>query len=214
VSTALLNRITDPDARRRLQEALLMEPKPETPSNGRGCGEVPAFDPRYRVRHWWLGLRPIEGSCRTCGPGEKPNWIENAIAGPRRTVRLLLLIVNLLPRAVRLWTALTGGFVDQDAYDERQAMCGPCPHRVIVLRFLKGSMREKSYCGRCMCPTWWLARLDIKNRLRNWRCPERRHVGSDPEAVYRVYALGKAAEGLRAATAGNGDDGSATEMAI
>jgi len=39
------------------------------------------------------------------------------------------------------------------------------------------------------------------------------HIGSDPDAVYRVYTLGKAAEALRAATGGSGDDGSATEMA-
>ena len=127
-------------------------------------------------------------------------------------MRLLLWIVNLLPRVMRLWTALTGGFVAQGEYGERQTVCDPCPDRVILLRLFKDSMREKSYCGACNCPKWWLARLHIKNRLRGWHCPKRRHGNSDPDAAYRVYVLGKVAEAQRVVMDGNEGDGRAIEM--
>ncbi len=178
---------------------------PETPANGRGHGETPAFDPRYRFpRPWWDRL--FGAGCNTCG-GKPPGWLQRQIQTPRRIVRLALWLANLLPRAVQLWTALTGGLVDQDAYDERQATCEPCPDRVIHLQLRKGSMREKSYCGACNCPRWWLARLDIKNRLRGWQCPRHRHGGSDSDAIYRAYVVGKAAEARTAAANGAGSTG-------
>mgnify|MGYP001563191975 CR=1 FL=1 len=214
-----------PEAQERFRtsmEAATKASPPQAPSNGRGGTEAPAVDPldRYRIHPaWWTGWQPITKDCANCAQ-RSWNWLERWLNGPDprlprlpfpRTRKVIFWCSAWLAtrpdRTVKLWTALTGGLVDQDAYDKRQATCGPCPDRVIHLRLLKGSMREKSYCGACYCPKWWLARLDIKNRLRGWRCPKRRHVGSDPDAVYRVYALGKAAEARGAATSDAGSTG-------
>lgn len=177
-------------------------PPPIESDNGRGKGETPAFDPRYRFpRPWWDRL--FGAGCAGCG-GKPPGWLQRQIQTPKRTMRLILWLANLLPRGVSLWTALTGGRTSGEVYDERQAMCSTCPDAVIHLRLLKATIHEKSYCGACNCPKWWLARLDIKNRLHGWRCPKRRHAGSDIDAAYRVYALGKAAGAQRVATAASG----------
>jgi len=191
--------------------------QPSAPTNGQAKRQVPTFDSRYRVHHWWSGWRPIDESCPTCKARPvSANWLQRWIRGPQppqsqmwfpRTVWFGLWLANLLPRGVSLWTALTGGRTSGEAYNERQATCSTCPDRVIHLRLLKATIYEKSYCGSCNCGAWWLARLDVKNRLRGWRCPKRRHGGSDPDACYRVYALGKAAEAQRAATAASGSAG-------
>lgn len=157
----------------------------------------------YRSRY----RRLFGDGCARCG-GPSIGWIQRQLQTPKRIMRFILWVANLVPRAVRLWTALTHGYVGWDEYDERQAACGPCSDRVIHLRLLKGAIREKSYCGACDCPKWWFARLDIKNRLRGWRCPMRRHVGSDPYDVYRIHVMGTAAEARQSRTAANdnGDD--------
>ena len=207
--------------RASMEAAAAAPPAPVAADNGGARPALPS-DPltRYRVRpSWWSGWQPITAGCASCGQRQQ-SWLERWLNGPdprlprqpfpRTRIFVFWLCVWLatLPiRAVRLWTALTGGLLDQDAYDERQATCEPCPDRVIHLRLLKGSMREKSYCGACNCPKWWLAKLDIKNWLRGWRCPKRRHVGSDPDAVYQAYVVGQTAEARAAATSDAGSTG-------
>lgn len=218
VNTALLNRITDPDARRRLQEAMVAEPRPESPPVTR----PPQVDPldRYRVPRKIAGWRRITAGCAGCRRTE-PRGLQRQIETPERFKRLPLWFTGLPSSAARLWTALTGGFVDREAYDKRQTACDSCPDRVIHLRVVKRGMCETSYCGACDCPKWLLSRISdriwdeaeqryvesawwkaIKNRLRGWRCPKRRHAGSDPDAVYRVYVLAQLSEERRAATGG------------
>jgi len=211
VSTALLNRITDPDARRRLEEAKVAEPRPEPLSIARPVQADPLD--RYRVPRKIVGWRHITVGCASCRQAE-PRWLQREIQTPKRFMRLALWFANLLPRAVELWTALVGGCIPWEQFQERQATCSACPDAVIHLRLLEETMREKRYCGACNCPKWWLARLDVKNQLRYWRCPKRRHANSDPDATYRVYVLGKTAEAQRAIVDGGGGDGRATEMTI
>jgi len=201
VSTALLNRITDPDARRRLEEAKLEAPRPE-PSFIPQTAHVDPID-RYRIPRKFVGWRHITAGCASCRQAE-PRWLQRQIETPERCKRLILWFADLLPRATGLGIALMRGLADRDRYDKRQARCDPCPHRVIHLQLLEGIMREKSYCGRCPCPTWWLARLDIKNWLLGWLCPEALHGDSDPDAAYRVYVLGKVADAQRTIMDGGG----------
>lgn len=51
---------------------------------------------------------------------------------------------------------------------------------------------------------------DNENRPKGSRSLEHSHAGSDPDSVYCVYAMGKAAEESRTATGGIADDGSST----
>ncbi len=92
---------------------------------------------------------------------------------------------GLYERFRQMIVALCGGFCRRGAYLERLSICRLTCEKVTIRlpRRSKGKLRY--YCGSCSCPRWPFAELRFKNRLRKWRCPERRHAGPYPEDRYR-----------------------------
>jgi len=125
----------------------------------------------------------------------------NAIRGRTVLSRLVSLPSDSRSFVVRLWSffrAITGGKVNAKIHQGRQAVCGKCPKRIIVpvtktVRPTKSKpvkvVIEKSYCGPCNCPKWYLSRLDNKNWFAKWKCPLRRHAGPYSDDAVRSWLI-------------------------
>ena len=104
---------------------------------------------------------------------------------------------GLYERGRQLTIALLGGRTVKTEAAERMAICRQCPDLTIKLpRRTNGDVRY--YCGSCSCPRWFLSELRIKNRLRLWRCPKRRHPGTYPdERIRRMIATEREHRGVK-----------------
>lgn len=71
-----------------------------------------------------------------------------------------------------LVSALTGGRIGGDEYEERMDECDACPGQ-------EKTRRGKRYCGPCGCPRWFMSELARKNRWRRHYCPEKRHTRTE-----------------------------------
>lgn len=186
--------ITDPKVLARLQAAMVAMPDEMPPM------QVGHHGPKYEYHRPWY-VRFMAKGCNRCG-GEPPGWLQKQIQTPYRSKRMILWLVNLIPRGVSFVRVVTSRSVSSEQYAERIGSCGACPSAVIQLRVVKGSVRETSYCGQCECPKWYGSRNAVRNRLAAWRCPVRRHAGSDPYLVFAEYVREKAE-----AVQGNGRGG-------
>lgn len=115
-------------------------------------------------------------------------WVEHQIVTPRRIVRLTLwcwrlFIMRPWWRAHELIAVIASDNVSTKRYEERQAICMACEHRV-SLYDSRWSWRNGEFCHSCECPRWPLARLIWKNTKSRWRCPRRKHPGIYPR--YRI----------------------------
>lgn len=96
-------------------------------------------------------------------------WTIFQIRTPRRIIRFLVWLLSKLARwylmARTFGLALIGGKISDTEYKVRQTICGAC------------SANEHDYCRSCGCWKWPPAKLKTKNRLCEWRCPEKQHPG-------------------------------------
>lgn len=99
---------------------------------------------------------------------------------PRRRFRFLT-------RWASFWRAMLGGRVSKSGYRDRMAECVKCPQRIAELTERRGKIRERWYCAACQCPRWIMSRLTVKNKLRGWHCPMRKHEGPYPDDAVRMY---------------------------
>jgi hypothetical protein len=104
-------------------------------------------------------------------------WTIRQLTTPKRIIRLLLWAIRLPVRLGSLVGCLFGGIEERAEYLTRMSICGECADRIVHLSLKRDRVCEKSYCGRCGCPPWYLSRLDNKNWLSGWRCPKRLHPG-------------------------------------
>jgi hypothetical protein len=88
------------------------------------------------------------------------------ISKPQKIRRGILWLLQQYPHVRSFLVAMTGGFVSGREFRERQEVCSSC------------NFRKGPYCGACTCPRWPLARLSVKNRLRKWFCPKKKHERS------------------------------------
>lgn len=149
----------------------------------------PSPGPKYVPwRPWYERL--LAKGCNRCG-GDPSGWVQRQIQTPYRFKRLILWIVNLLPRGLSLIRVLISRSVPDEQYAERQTACAACPSAVIQLRVKQGLVHETSYCGLCDCPKWYASRNAVRNRRSAWRCPAKRHIDSDRDAVFAAYVRAK-----------------------
>ena len=145
--------------------------------------------PRYIFwRPWYERL--IAKGCNRCG-GEPSGWLQRQIQTPYRFKRFVLWTVNLLPRFVSLIRVLASRRVSSAQYAERMASCGACPSAIIQLRFAGSRIRETSFCNLCDCPKWYGSRNAVRNKRAAWRCPAKRHAGSDRDSVFVEHVRAK-----------------------
>ena len=97
----------------------------------------------------------------------------------------------LYPKVYGFITAVSGGWVQEAEYAQRNEECGACPGRITiraswVARLLEwagnGPAERRMYCGPCGCPKWYMARLIGwlgKNRWRKHYCPIERHAATE-----------------------------------
>lgn len=177
--------ITNPEVLKRLEAAMLAPPQPESAATYHPRG------PTYEYHRPWYE-RLLAKGCNRCG-GDPHGWVQKQIQTPYRFKRLVLWLVNLLPRGTSLLSAVLSRTVPQAQYAERQAACATCPSAVIQLKVVQGLVCETSYCGLCDCPKWYGSRNAVRNWRSAWRCPAKRHAGSDRDAVFAAYIRAKVA---------------------
>jgi hypothetical protein len=152
--------------------------------------------PQYVRRNSWfrnfIALVPPR-NCATCGAGPYTGWVQRQIENPGRIKRWILWWVNLIPRGASLVRVVTSGLVGVDEFIARQKACADCPGAVVRLKLVKGTIQEKSYCGLCQCPKWWLSRNEIANWFKKRECPLNRHPKQNPNAIYTAYVETKRA---------------------
>lgn len=124
-----------------------------------------------------------------------PQWYPGESVVPA-IIHPVATVAGMPRKAWSLFRALTGGFVREEALTARNEVCAACPYRQVHVRqrwFAFGRFIEASYCGACGCGRWLLARLGIKNRMVQWRCPLRRwdaeKVGPYPDDAVRAYLV-------------------------
>lgn len=149
----------------------------------------PSQGPRYVTWRPWYERLMAKG-CNRCD-GEPPGWVQKQIQTSYRFKRFVLWSVNLIPRSVSLVRVLASRSVSSEQYAARMASCGACPSAVIQLRVVKGEVHEASYCGQCECPKWYGSRNAVRNKCSAWRCPAKRHAGSDRDAVFTDFVRAK-----------------------
>ena len=184
-TTRFAQQLADEDSRRAVEE-----PPVETP-NGNGQQPRQPSGPRYEYHRPWY-KRLLAKGCARCG-GQPMGWVQQQIQTPYRTKRLILWLVNLLPRMASFASVMLSRRIEATEYEARQAACATCPAAVVQLRVVKDEVREASYCSACSCPKWYLSRNGIRNWRSRWACPIRRHSGSDPDAMYADYIRAKQA---------------------
>jgi len=124
-------------------------------------------------------FRAVESPAVSTAPPQPPRkaWDELAYERLRWAVSngvirvTLLKIIGVYPFVRSFVKAVLSPKVDSPTYLERMGICQGCNRQVI-------GKRHKKYCGACGCGQWFLARLDIKNRMSGWNCPLGKHPGS------------------------------------
>lgn len=205
--------ITNPEAMKRLEQALLEAGKPHR--NGKAMVHQAPSGPQHEYYRPWYE-RLLAKGCSRCG-GQPQGWVQQQIATPYRFKRFVLWTVNLAPRGAELLKVVLSRRVSDEQIAERGTKCENCPGamvkgqwtpgRLVQLRVMNGTMQETSFCNLCTCPTWrmprwlrWLwdvgAHLGYKNTKDGWKCPLRLHDGSNPDMVYEEYRRSKQAESV------------------
>jgi hypothetical protein len=166
-----------------------------------GCGKSSAqniavedsttlSDRQYVIYRSWYELLFGGNALST----DLPGWIERQIETPKRFKRLLLWSADLIPRGVSMIRVLLSRKVSSAAYVDRMASCNTCASAVLVLRVVKSKVKETSYCGLCSCPKWYASRNAVRNKRAAWRCPSKRHAGSDRDAALSEYVRARMAQ--------------------
>ena len=160
-------------------EPVVERPKPSPPRPARRQVYPP---PKYPVQ--WLYV-----------------WGMSAIMGPNRIKRLLSWAWDVPWRSWEFLRVVTGGRIDRAAHDARMDVCEDCDRAVFSLKVVGLNTVTKSYCGGCKCPKWFLARLDVKNWFKKWKCPNRLHDGFYSETIW----MDRAKELSRSETVSTGE---------
>ncbi len=149
---------------RRARTRLKPEPQPEPPALPPSPPAQPAKPEHHPLAEFVDQPMPLDHRVLS--------WMIRQIETPYRVRRLL----SWAARGVATWygklrgvvVVLTSRKVQQDTFDERQAICDGCPEN------------DGGYCRACRCWKWALAKLIHKNWRLKWLCPLMKHPGKYP----------------------------------
>lgn len=97
----------------------------------------------------------------------------------------------LYPKVYGFVVAVTGGRVEHGEYEQRNGECAICDGRITKApgwfarrwaSYKDRTAKPRHYCGPCICPLWFFARLAGwlgKNRWRKHYCPRENHAATD-----------------------------------